>query len=140
MSWSLMDLIWALLNGGKAVASNTAYEIVPVVTYEFEEGTWYTDLNENDFSFKLFPNPSSGNINVNFNLISDAVLVIEILDEIGRLVYKAESADYTKGLNGFKMNLSSVVNTGMYFMRLLEVSTDGSLQNLLHEEKIVFVK
>lgn len=70
--------------------------------------------NINEFS--VFPNPSSGIINVNVDLAGSEELLIEVLDVTGRKIIEQKEL-FPNGENLLKVDLGDV-NNGLYMIRL----------------------
>ncbi len=68
-------------------------------------------------ALKVFPNPSSGNANLEFMLKNQMEIAVQLLDVNGKLVRSA-NREFNAGFNRYELNASSV-NTGVYFLRLL---------------------
>ncbi len=82
-------------------------------------------------SFSLYPNPSTGKINVTYNGKSTGNILLRVLDMEGRsLVSKTEQA--ITGINTYGLNLSNV-KEGIYSLEL----SDG---NLKKQKKFVIEK
>ena len=69
-------------------------------------------------SYKLYPNPSGGDLNIELNLANAERLTLKIYDIHGRLVFEQNEKQYAKGINNFTIN-SLALNSGSYFLQLL---------------------
>jgi len=72
-------------------------------------------------SLKVFPNPTSGNANVDFVLKNQMEINLQLLDLNGRVV-RTTNQEFRAGFNRHELNTAGL-NTGVYFLRLL--STEG---------------
>lgn len=84
------------------------------------------DLNQNDFSINLFPNPSTGEITIEVNSKIALPLDLNIYDAKGTLVYKSQ-------IENRKQKFSLSLNAGIY---RVEATKSGlrSVMNLIIEK------
>ncbi len=62
--------------------------------------------------FKIFPNPTSKELNINFSSPQEQIINYEITDLLGKKVFSS-SAKIRAGFNNFKFNIDNL-NTGIY--------------------------
>jgi hypothetical protein len=74
----------------------------------------------NEIGLKMFPNPTSGNLFINFNLAEAQQMNIEITDMNGRVVKNGEvmNGEVAAGNQTMTVNMSDMAN-GMYFARII---------------------
>lgn len=72
----------------------------------------------NSNSYKLYPNPSGGNLTIEFNLAKAERLTLKVYDINGRLVFQENEKQYSKGNNKFAIN-ALALESGSYFLQLL---------------------
>ncbi len=78
----------------------------------------------NDFSGKIYPNPFSNNINLEFNYLKNELLIIRLLDLNGRIVF-SKNYEAIKGVNKFLLTPDlQNISANNY---LLEVSGSAGL-------------
>lgn len=66
-------------------------------------------------SVNLFPNPATGNVNVDFNSAAQFHADIKVVDITGKVVFSAGSTLVNKGSNVVTADISNI-QAGMYFM------------------------
>lgn len=66
--------------------------------------------------FDIFPNPTDGQLNVNFNGLKEGVVGLRLFDQTGRLV-KTENWQANKGEQTFKTDVSTLL-PGIYFYQV----------------------
>ncbi len=129
-----------VLSWGDAEASNAVHELVDVVTHYDNDATGIAGLLYDDFNFVIYPNPSDGHFSVSINIPESTFLMLEITDKAGRLVHKTNNVFYEAGEHVLGFNISSTLNSGVYFVRIMEYDKkDGVLINK-YEEKLIVVK
>ncbi len=72
----------------------------------------------NEIGLKMFPNPTSGNLFINFNLAEAQQMNIEITDMNGRVVKNVMNGEVAAGNQTMTVNMSDMAN-GMYFARII---------------------
>ena len=116
MNWSFLDgarhyVICAFRNGKKIYTINSTSDIC------WEESTSIEEL-ANAINLKVFPNPVSDILKIEFNLTEGEILEIDITDILGRKVKTiANSNLIRKGFNKLKINTSDWPS-GTYFIIL----------------------
>lgn len=135
----ISDVNINVLSWGDAEASNTFHELVDVVTHYDNDATGITAILYENFNFVIYPNPSDGHFSVDINLPESTFLMVEIADKTGRLVHKTNNISYDKGEHNLNFDIASTLNSGVYFLRILEYDKmDGVLINK-YEEKLIVV-
>ena len=82
----------------------------------------YVSVEENDFGFKLYPNPVSDYLNVDFNINQGLDLIeMKIIDAYGRML----KVDYSISSSGLRLNVSGL-NPGIY---LLSIPSELGIQS-----------
>jgi len=76
-------------------------------------------------SYKLFPNPSVEEMNVNVNLKENQKLEIKIFNSVGELIKVPVSANAAQGTNEYKINVSDLPE-GIYFSEMILNGTSAS--------------
>jgi PKD repeat protein len=69
-------------------------------------------------SFRVFPNPSGGETTVKFSLQDAAVVKVELLDILGRVIIPSEEVNYTSGDHSVTFNTNNELGKGIYFVNL----------------------
>ena len=64
----------------------------------------------------IYPNPSNGNITVDYNSNADSNLEFYVIDVTGK-VLQMDKADAIKGANAYQFDLNKLSN-GIYFLRI----------------------
>ena len=77
-------------------------------------------LNELAKSYKLnlFPNPSTGETNLKFNLNDAATVTVNVVDMLGKDVLPATINNYNAGEQIFAINKNSSLSKGIYFVNI----------------------
>ncbi len=109
--------VWASATFGRKITSSRAY------------GTWIASLNSpaddpplpvepKEFASNIYPNPASDSrIFVNFTLVENQEITIQIIDINGRIIDKLYRADAIKGSN--IMSISTIpLSNGIYFIQI----------------------
>jgi photosystem II stability/assembly factor-like uncharacterized protein len=123
----LKDYYWRV----KAITTQTSTPDTSLWSSTFklttEEGI---GIMENEFASKvdIFPNPSSGTLNLNLTLENAFDAELTIVDFIGN-THVSKSLQFKKGLNHTTLDLSGLVN-GIYFIKL-QSSTASMTQKLV---------
>jgi len=73
--------------------------------------------NESEPSFRIYPNPSAGLLNLDYQLNSDASVTYSICDLLGNCLFKSENQNKPTGNHQVQLNLRQF-NAGMYVLRL----------------------
>lgn len=82
-----------------------------------------SDMIKDDFN--VYPNPADNYAQVYFNIADDKSIDISIYDMVGKKIFTADNAVYTKG--SYELSLSTInLTSGIYFVRL---STNEDQQN-----------
>lgn len=88
-----------------------------------------SELEENDFSLLVFPNPASDFVHVRFTLTNSSPVEIQLLDVTGKKIASLPSEDYVNGEVNRTLNISSYPE-GLYFVRVSS-GQNVSLQKIL---------
>ena len=133
-----------MLNGEKLnfelwkSSSNTLYN----VSFEWTEGTDNYASNginlassiiveekyENNFEFiSCYPNPTSGEFSLEFNLNNEDNITISIFNSIGERVYRLNNKSFTSGLHSLPISLSHL-GQGLYY---IELQSQEKYQNVI---------
>jgi hypothetical protein len=85
-------------------------------TWQFFTGTQaVTDLTSPQNLFRIFPNPSNGELSLELNSSNATVVQVSIVDFVGKLVFDNSFA-FQQGLDKKTINLRHL-NDGLYFIR-----------------------
>jgi len=77
-----------------------------------------TIIYENKFS--IYPNPSKGNLFVNFELKEESKVSFELINSLGQVIKKEAELNYAKGSNTYNLTIESLnLNSGVYFMSII---------------------
>lgn len=86
-----------------------------------------TGLNSQAISDNLgltvYPNPSAGDVTINFNLIGKADTDLRIYDIVGKEITQLYNGNLLQGQNQFTINRSQLPSAGIY---LLQLTVDGN--------------
>jgi hypothetical protein len=64
----------------------------------------------------VFPNPTSGVMNINFSHLSDNAFTVQVIDAFGK-VFEEVSSDDMNGMSTISFDLTDL-NTGIYFVKV----------------------
>jgi len=74
------------------------------------------DLSEeNGITLNIYPNPSTGQVNIQFDLVQSAHIRFEVYDVNGNRVFENPEQAYVSGQNNLSVNLSNL-SSGIYFI------------------------
>ncbi len=79
---------------------------------------------QTDPALSVFPNPSSGNISVEYNTLTSGAVAIELLDESGRKVKGLFSGQDTPGQHSRSFSLSEL--HGAFFLKVISESCQST--------------
>jgi PKD repeat protein len=104
--------------------------------YEADSSTVYTTqtsvgvniIKSNQVQFKIYPNPSTGNISISAVLEKNAKVRVEVYNVLGEMVIAPFSCDRQKG--EFLQNIETDLQPGVYFVSLA-IDNSTSLQRLI---------
>ena len=116
------NVMSAALSGSFSNGFNTGNLIV----------TGATGVGNGLANLKIYPNPSNGNVAVNYAITGSGNVCITILDELGQVVYKS-SATKVAGNYAEQLNLENVAS-GIYTLRL-QTNTGSSVKKLVVMKK-----
>lgn len=85
---------------------------------KFRLGPMSVEEETNIKGIKIYPNPSSGNFNIDVNLINKADVAINVTNAMGQLVYSESKQNIAAGQHIFNMDLSGLAN-GMYNVNII---------------------
>lgn len=71
---------------------------------------------------KIYPNPVSTQINLSYTLAKDNIVTVKILDVLGNEVATLLSQKVTAGEQTNTFNLTTKLNSGLYFVRIVSGS------------------
>lgn len=109
-------------NGTKEVLQ-AGYSISPVGIFT------YTNIPS---TINLFPNPAQNNVTMNFSLVKDAEVVINIYNALGELVSTENKGSYSSGKQSVSISVEMLAN-GMYTVELLADKDRSTSQlNVVH--------
>jgi photosystem II stability/assembly factor-like uncharacterized protein/PKD repeat protein len=77
---------------------------------------------ETEMDLEVYPNPSSGNINIVFNLNEKHNLAINVIDMLGRVVEANPTQSYTSGQTHITLGNKTNYQSGVYF---INIDVDG---------------
>lgn len=66
--------------------------------------------------YSIYPNPTTGKLNIEFNVTKNTVITAEVLDALGKVVMK-QTLNFSTSENTQSINISNLAN-GLYFVNL----------------------
>ncbi|MBN2214363.1 MAG: metallophosphoesterase [Bacteroidales bacterium] len=67
---------------------------------------------------KIFPNPSSGLINIQFRTVTDVSFGICLADQAGRIIHQSVNLKAIRGYNHYEIKTEGIISKGFYYMIL----------------------
>ncbi len=128
------------INWEDAIAANLVHELVDVNTHITYDATDIADIVTGISNVSVFPNPNTGDFTVKLTLSEATVIVMELIDERGRLVSQTEKRHLTQGEHFISHTDGRSLNNGMYVVRLRSFDENGRETGIIHEEKIMIIK
>jgi len=114
---SKMEFV-VFMNYYDASTGENAREILNVNHIKYDQ--LVVGVEENDLAISklgIHPNPTSGNLNVNFELEQSENVTIEVLDLLGKSVSVQNFGTLVSGAQKLNMDLSDL-NSGIYFVKI----------------------
>lgn len=109
--------------GTYVLSATDANGCVQVVETDVTLFSSVADLNAFDQSLNIFPNPNTGNFNINFVLAQNQNVTVDMINLQGQVV-STQSIKATTGSNSLPVNVSSVAK-GIYFVKIQTI--DGAI-------------
>ncbi len=78
----------------------------------------------------VFPNPTNGEVTIDFNIESSLKLYITVCDQTGRVLFETKAYDYFKGNSNVKLNLA-VLKNGVYYLLIKNNSRSIASKKLI---------
>lgn len=75
----------------------------------------------NTFSLDVFPNPSSGKINLSYVVANHEAVTVQLLNSIGQVLNEVNNQNVLTGLNELSFDTNRL-STGIYFIRIASAS------------------
>ena len=100
------DFGWTIADGGKNCALTSKF-----LSFDKNSGALETDVS---FDMSMYPNPSSDNVNVSFEIPMN-IVEFQIYDQTGRLI-STQNVDTTKSGSDYQLNVTSFA-PGTYFLK-----------------------
>ncbi|MGC9345146.1 MAG: T9SS type A sorting domain-containing protein, partial [Bacteroidales bacterium] len=67
---------------------------------------------------KVYPNPSTGNLTVEYSLVAEGQYVVEIFDLAGKKLYTMDEGIKTMGTRIIRLDNTEFLEKGVYFIRI----------------------
>jgi hypothetical protein len=95
---------------------------------------WATDISEIPLEneFRIFPNPTSGSLQISYNLENPGTLNLYIYDQHGSLVDQSQTGWLNAGLQSLQKDVSHM-KTGVYFIRIESEKKTFTRKFILYE-------
>ena len=104
---------WVFYAGSASVGNNLYIDDINL----YSTAAGITNI-ETEIGLALYPNPSSGNVNVSFNLSNKHTIAINVLDMLGRVVEAVPTQQYTSGESIITIGNRSTYQSGVYFVNI----------------------
>lgn len=127
--------ISVVLNDLKLVGfvSTTDTDILAVASFPITQGTTgVQEVSPLIADLNVYPNPSAGQANVNFNIAESANVSVVVSNMVGQKVFSEDLGNLTPGTHNYTLNASNLQN-GLYLISI----TDGmnTLTNTISIDK-----
>ncbi len=90
-----------------------------------------SDLNDVLNEIKVYPNPSSGNLFIDFEALHKGLVQLEIFNLMGQKVYGQREL-LNKGQNSMNLQLPSKLKNGQYLLQVVSQGKKGSMMIQLY--------
>ncbi len=110
-----IDLTQSRFPDGGPTLTSANIQLQPLTPGTYNNGVSVNEISAID-EFKLFPNPTSGNFNIQWNSKSNEIAQVRIVDITGKVVYQNSHAIFV-GMNTLEMDSQSWAN-GYYTIEL----------------------
>ena len=105
-------------------ADPTKVEVLNVVEVPLAFGVGVAEVKSNNtINAQVFPNPTNGITQVDFNLSSTSNVTVEVIDLVGKKVMDVREGAFATGSHSVYFDATNL-NNGIYFVRIL--SSEGS--------------
>ncbi|HIA35411.1 MAG TPA: T9SS type A sorting domain-containing protein [Flavobacteriales bacterium] len=101
-------------------ATTLSWNVSTIAHYTYSESSVDVEeliANTRKLAVNIYPNPNSGDVNIQYNLASDSPVRIEWLSIDGKLLHTIFQGDQEKGENSLGWNASNYAD-GTYFCRI----------------------
>jgi hypothetical protein len=105
-----------------AIVTNTIVNTIVTVTDVIANDNSLNDLN-------VYPNPSTGNFNINFKIEEVNEVSVEVFDIVGKSVSQLSSKKYSPGKHKINLTISDK-NAGVYFMSI-QIGDENYLKKIV---------
>ncbi len=122
---------------GDVVASDAAAR--PVEVYKHLEYLGIQNT-ETESSVRVFPNPSDGQFTLEFMLSHPSLIQWTLNDLTGREVDRSMPVSYPAGIFRMVYRGGSVLQNGMYYLKVTMIPVDGSLKPAESVQKLLIMK
>jgi hypothetical protein len=82
---------------------------------------------------KIFPNPASGIIRIQYESVTDGSIGICLSDQTGRIVYQSDNLKASRGVNLYEIKIESNKAKGLYLLMLYMSDEQFIMKNILLE-------
>jgi hypothetical protein len=91
---------------------------ITVIPYSEFNNTSIENLETNTLfdNVNIYPNPTSGNLSIDFKLEKASLIDITLYDINGKKVFSSKLKYYPSGVNSENLNLSKYTTKGIYFL------------------------
>lgn len=116
------------LTGGTYLCPVTSFSPIEEVAVAPIDNDFERSTGLGDKQWKVYPNPTRGDLQVEFSFDSEKQLTVEILNSIGQVMLSQKLGQVQSGLQ--KLDMSRYPK-GNYFVRLIEESGKSTLQKIV---------
>jgi hypothetical protein len=126
------DSLFIYLNSSSIVS----YPLATVKNHTFSSNSAsVTNINSSDL-FKIYPNPTSSYITIEYSLKESKSLCLEFFDQSGRLLFKSPYSKFSEGSVETQMDLTSITKSYKGLLHVKVLSSDGA--ELFREKITIF--
>lgn len=105
--------------GTTTLLSNPSYGAGAVSKFNYSRVVGISQAQEAADNVRLYPNPTSDNLSIEFNLANATDLNIEITNPLGQVVSKVSNGNTAAGFHNLQVSTANLAS-GTYFVRFLD--------------------
>jgi hypothetical protein len=105
--------------GTTTLLSNPSYGAGAISKFNYSRVVGISQAQEAADNIRLYPNPATDNLSIEFNLANAADLNIEITNALGQVVSKVSNGNTAAGFHNLQVSTANLAS-GTYFVRFLD--------------------
>jgi hypothetical protein len=105
--------------GSNTLLSNASFGVSAASKFNYSRVVGITRAEEAANNVRLYPNPTSSNLTIEFDLAQEADMNIEITNTLGQVVGKIANGNTAAGFHSLQVSTANL-SSGTYFVRFLD--------------------